>query len=284
MLLPPDPTEFCAFPYGWETDNDLDQQSVSKQRRQDLTEEALARLARISHQLSAADADLLAVTRRTPSSRFDVVSATPSAYFGPCALSQRHLRALATKVGEIYGLDELELGLPVRRRSDFVKSAGTETQWDRSWHFFAYSYCQAFDSLWDTAYARRSGTLDYPLLFICRQSIELWLKAAISTVLQSDPPAGHELSVLWSELTAALTEHTGHSTDGPYPESIEGLIQVLDAHDRKGDRFRYPIERGKAAFSSTVADLEELYRVHELITGFCDAVHTQLEVERDLPH
>ena len=215
MLLPPDPTEFCAFPYGWETDNDLDQQSVSKQRRQDLTEEALARL------------------------------------------------------------DELELGLPVRRRSDFVKSAGTETQWDRSWHFFAYSYCQAFDSLWDTAYARRSGTLDYPLLFICRQSIELWLKAAISTVLQSDPPAGHELSVLWSELTAALTEHTGHSTDGPYPESIEGLIQVLDAHDRKGDRFRYPIERGKAAFSSTVADLEELYRVHELITGFCDAVHTQ---------
>ena len=36
-------------------------------------------LAWISHQLSAAAANLLAVTRRTPSSRFDVVSATPSA-------------------------------------------------------------------------------------------------------------------------------------------------------------------------------------------------------------
>ena len=51
-----------------------------------------------------ADADLLAVPRRTPSSRFDVVSTTLSASFGPCALSQRHLRALATKVGEISGL------------------------------------------------------------------------------------------------------------------------------------------------------------------------------------
>ena len=63
--------------------------------------------ARISHQLPAADANLLAVTRRTPSSRFTVVSTTPSAArtrsLGPCALSQRHLDALATKVGEICG-------------------------------------------------------------------------------------------------------------------------------------------------------------------------------------
>ena len=43
------------------------------------------------------------MTRRTPSSRFTVVSTTPSASFGPCALSPRHLHALATKVGEICG-------------------------------------------------------------------------------------------------------------------------------------------------------------------------------------
>ena len=181
-------------------------------------------------------------------------------------------------------LDQLELDLPTTGRTDFVKSAGRDSQWDRSWHFFAYSYCRAFDSLWDAAYARRSGTLDYPLLFICRQSIELWLKVAISTVVQSEPPTGHQLSVLWSSLVTVLAEHTGHSTDGAYPESIEELIRVLDAHDRRGDRFRYPIARGQRPFSSTVADLDELYRAHELITGFCDAVHTQLEVERDLPY
>ena len=65
-------------------------------------------LARKSHQLPAADADPCAVTGRTPSSRFDVVSATPSPArtrsFGPCGLSQRRLAALATKAGEISGL------------------------------------------------------------------------------------------------------------------------------------------------------------------------------------
>ena len=72
-------------------------------------------LPRKSHQLSTADADLLAVTMRTPSSRFDsaqaLVSATPSASFGPCALPQRHLRALATKAGEISGVPRI----PVQR-------------------------------------------------------------------------------------------------------------------------------------------------------------------------
>ena len=77
------------------------------------TSGAGTRLARISHQLSAADANLLAVTRRTPSSRFTsaqaLVSTTPSAArkrsFRPCALSQRHLDVLATKVGEICALE-----------------------------------------------------------------------------------------------------------------------------------------------------------------------------------
>lgn len=197
-------------------------------------------------------------------------------------MSEKRRQALADEASA--RLDELELGVPMRRRSDFVTSAGKETQWDRSWHFFAYSYGQAFDSLWDAAYARGSGTLDYPLLFICRQSIELWLKAAIFAVLQSDPPPSHELRTLWAELMAALREHTDHSSEGPYPDSIVELIRPLDAHDRKGDRFRYPVARGKEPFPSTVADLEELYRVHELITGFCDAVHTQLEVERELPY
>ena len=63
-------------------------------------------LARISHQLPAADADPCAVTGRTPSSRFDVVSTTPSASFGPCGPPQRRLGALATKVGELSGLSE----------------------------------------------------------------------------------------------------------------------------------------------------------------------------------
>ncbi|OOG27657.1 hypothetical protein B1C78_03120 [Thioalkalivibrio denitrificans] len=95
-------------------------------------------LARISHHPSTAAADLLAVTGRLlrcavpaplavqgvrparplgglrrstgpsvpprPSSRLDVVSATPAPSSGPRAPSQRHLDALATNGGEICGL------------------------------------------------------------------------------------------------------------------------------------------------------------------------------------
>ena len=62
-------------------------------------------LAGISHRPSTTHADLLAVKGRTPSSRLDVVSATPSPSSGPCPPSQRHLDALATNGGEICGLD-----------------------------------------------------------------------------------------------------------------------------------------------------------------------------------
>gem|GEM_PF-73567 len=65
----------------------------------------LVRLARISHHPSTAAADMRAVTGRAPSSRLDVVSATPAPSSGPRPPSQRHLDALATNGGEICGLD-----------------------------------------------------------------------------------------------------------------------------------------------------------------------------------
>ena len=61
-------------------------------------------LAHISHRPSTTHAYLLAVKGRTPCSRLDVVSATPSPSSGPCPPTQRHLDALATNGGEICGL------------------------------------------------------------------------------------------------------------------------------------------------------------------------------------
>ena len=77
---------------------------ITRVVRHDSAVRLAVELARISHQLSAADADPCAVTGRTPSSRFDVVSTTPSASFSPCGQPQRRLDALATKVGEISAL------------------------------------------------------------------------------------------------------------------------------------------------------------------------------------
>ena len=185
-------------------------------------------------------------------------------------------------------LSQFEIGLDPRGRRAFIESAGDEVIWDRSWYFFAYSYCGAFEILWDAAYARQSDAVNYPLLLVCRHSIELWLKVAISSVLQADPPLGHGLSELWSKLMDALADHNGSrldrmdgSDDGIFAGSVQCLIRTLDAHDVKGDRFRYPVAKSFETYPSTQADLEELYRAHSIITCFCDAVETQMDVERD---
>lgn len=60
-------------------------------------------LARTAHPATSTAADLHAVTGRTPSSRLDVVWATPAPSSGPCSPPQRHLGAPATPEGEPCG-------------------------------------------------------------------------------------------------------------------------------------------------------------------------------------
>ena len=62
-------------------------------------------LARISHHPPAADADHEAVSGCTPSNHFDMGSAMPSVFLGPCTRSPRRLDTLATKAGEKSGLE-----------------------------------------------------------------------------------------------------------------------------------------------------------------------------------
>ena len=66
-------------------------------------------LARIRHQLPAADADALALRGRAPSSRFDVLSPTPASSSGPRDQAGRRLDALTTKVGDGFGLEGLRV-------------------------------------------------------------------------------------------------------------------------------------------------------------------------------
>ena len=71
-----------------------------------------ADLARIRHQLPAADADALALRGRAPSSRFDVLSSTPASSSGPRDQAGRRLDALTTKVGDGCGLTALRADHP----------------------------------------------------------------------------------------------------------------------------------------------------------------------------
>ena len=83
-------------------------------------------LARIRHQLPAADADALALRGRAPSSRFDVLSSTPASSSGPRDQAGRRLDALTTKVGDGCGLGPAAVHKDVRTLLDRVREVFPE--------------------------------------------------------------------------------------------------------------------------------------------------------------
>lgn len=172
-------------------------------------------------------------------------------------------------------IDQLELGLlrPARRPS----AREVADQGDRSWKAFAFSYTYAFEVLWDAAYERwPSQILHYPLLYTCRHSAELWIKAALFAVLERPPAPHHDLACLWSYMVAAWEQRSGATVDDAYTQLASRHISVLAALDAKSDVFRYPVPIGAGTYESSYAELEELCRSHSLITGYCDAMCTAI--------
>ena len=181
-------------------------------------------------------------------------------------------------------IDRVVLGLPSAVGYDFVVDIEPDPRdifSDRSLLYFALGYSRAFDVLWDAAYARWSATLEYPLLFACRHSIELWLKAALSTQ-DEDKVSGHGLARLWQRLMHKVYDSPPDAVGDMYAKAVLPLVTALDEHDgAKGDRFRYPTDRRFEPYLSSEADLEDLCRAHSLITGYCDAVCTQAREEHN---
>ncbi|MDE0453149.1 MAG: hypothetical protein OXI90_15455 [Gammaproteobacteria bacterium] len=172
-----------------------------------------------------------------------------------------------------------ELGLTTTVRSGLTEADEGAQYGDRSLHFFAYSYSEAFKLLWDHASSRQS--LVYPMLHACRHSIELWLKAAISAVSERDPPPGHRILELWNKLMGAFHGGPTESVNDVFATLVWPIISEFEQHDGSGDRFRYPSDRRFQEYPSTEAYLDDLFRAHWLITTYCDAVCSQMEAERD---
>lgn len=175
-----------------------------------------------------------------------------------------------------------ELGLAVPVGSGLTQPAEANPYGDRSLHYFAYSYTRAFELLWDHVVAGRSETVCYPMLAICRHSIELWLKVAISAVIEGDPPPGHRLKALWTELMGALHDRPPASVADVFATLVWPIVSEIDEHDRAGDRFRYPSNSRFESYAPTDTDLDRLFRSHWLITIYCDAVHTQMKEEGEV--
>lgn len=147
----------------------------------------------------------------------------------------------------------------------------------QSWGYFAHAYSVAFErlALDVLSHPRHLTYLKIPLLSLARHSVELHLKWALDECGQGDVPPSHDLGRLLSELFASMAL-VGILSDGSWEDYCTTLIAHMRSWDSAGERFRYPANRGGAAFDPTRVDLEGLVRAHWHLTSLGDAVCTML--------
>lgn len=148
-------------------------------------------------------------------------------------------------------------------------------------NFFIYSEgykeaaVQLFKCLDGSAW--NANTLVYPLVFLCRQFIELRLKELIicTRIIQDKPPefpGGHNLKQLWETYEVLVKEiHTFQKDETIVLRDLKRLILEFHALDPKSDGFRYPVNSDKdPSFSISNLDLGNFCSTMEKIINSFD--------------
>jgi len=147
------------------------------------------------------------------------------------------------------------------------------------WDLVAYSFQIGFERFWDLAKADQSGLLDRPLLSVFRQSIELALKSSLMQIdgeITGNP--AHRIKALFEQLQQRGKDY-GLSLDDELAENVAELCEGLYEFDPFADRFRYPTNRSGKAHGGLQVDLDELYKMHWMVTTWCEGVAVELKEE-----
>jgi hypothetical protein len=95
----------------------------------------------------------------------------------------------------------------------------------------AHAYAEAATDLIDVALASREPwRVCYPIFYLCRHALELYLKDALP-----QPPRGHDLSALIAEFEDFLHRESR----GTIPTHVRDDLLTLAAMDPDGQGFRY---------------------------------------------
>lgn len=126
---------------------------------------------------------------------------------------------------------------------------GALVNWSSSeWSLYASGYKEAGDVLVNQVENRSSGhdVLVYPILFLYRHYLELYLKLSIRTVRTlldegREMPTGHRIELLWGQLDGLYRRaFPDESTDAL--DQTGRLIREFAAVDPQSTAFRYPVD------------------------------------------
>lgn len=120
-----------------------------------------------------------------------------------------------------------------------------EKDWEK-WYDLAQSYKRAYTILIDNEYQETDIYSErdiFPILFLIRQYVELVMKLLLLLEGERVPPH-HILDAL---LVRVLQIHK----DLKLSETSKGYIKHINSLDRKGDAFRYPVNKQNSEFFPT---------------------------------
>ncbi|MGH7451463.1 MAG: hypothetical protein ACRENG_08980, partial [bacterium] len=116
-------------------------------------------------------------------------------------------------------------------------------------YLYAHGYKQAADILVDhiSATKRDQDILVYPIVFLYRHCIELYLKEIITegNILLDEPkemPTGHKIDVLWKDCKIILEKLQFDSTKDEL-EAVDEIISQFSEKDPLSFAFRYPTDK-----------------------------------------
>lgn len=168
------------------------------------------------------------------------------------------------------------LKIPKRMRR-FLETDAGPSMGEPTWSYYAYGFSAGFEQLAALAWKEwpRREYLRIPVLYLCRHSMELSLKAAIDEcsrhTFAGSILEGHNLHVLWKELLKQIARG-GFLVDDEWTQHCERLIAHIHQFDPSGERFRYPANKSGSPFDLTQVQFGELLKAHWHIVNYCDAV------------
>ena len=192
------------------------------------------------------------------------------------------------------GPDETQIPLELLFKSDtdWWNNAYITREPDKMW-VYAHSYKLAADKLvqYVNEHEQKQDYLVFPIVFLYRHSIELWLKHIIelgNALYDVDEgfPKSHLIDRLWQE-ARKVAEKAWPTAPREELEEVEAYLKVLHSIDPGSFAFRYPTNKDGAPSLPDITYVnlrhfsEVANKIDELLSGISMGLSAFLDFKRE---
>lgn len=162
---------------------------------------------------------------------------------------------------------------------------------DEGFHVKVTGYSEVIDYIFQNRNISNEDKI-YPLIFMCRNTIELCLKRLFYSQVDNGIPLkvfnskrkSHLIKKdLWKNVKPVIKKYaTDSGEDIKMIDIVECLLEEIDKLDKKGDNFRYPTSYSlEYRFDDKTLDISNIYSYFKAIINFLDGCDIMLDVIAD---